>query len=295
MITTLTTKWFEDEQGPKLFTTSSNRIQIHEFAKNQQDGFFKYIDMNFKEKEGVYILLGQMDDERKVYIGEAENIASRLQEHSKDESKEFTDRIALITSKDSQSEISKNELHFIEKELIRKFTTSDYDVINRNKGQGNMTNAIKLLEMRQEMEFIHAGLESLGISLDDNIKSSISKSEFLDDGIESIEIYANIANSKEIITATLNTDKTVTIHKGQTINHKSRNNKWAKKLVEKELKSSSMDQRMVVNGDINGYKVEYIEDVTYNTWSSSIYLIKGGIEANSSSWKNKNTNKGIKI
>ena len=293
MITTLTTKWFEDEQGPKLFTTSSNRIQIHEFAKNQQKGFLEHININLKDKEGVYILLGQESNKRDVYIGEAENLASRLYDHSKDDQKAFTERIALITSKDSQSEISKNELHFIEKELIRKFTLSNYEVKNRNKGQGNMTNTIKLLEMRQEMQFIHSGLESLGISLEDNVKSSISKSDFLDKGVESIEIYTNIPNTKVIIYATLNTNKTVTIHKGQVIKHKSRNNKWANEVVTKELDSASMNQSLRVKGDASGYEVEFVEDVTYNTWSSSVYLIKGGIEASSSTWKNKKTNKGI--
>lgn len=300
------TIWFEGEKGPKVFSADYKRIQIHEFAIEQQVKFFEKIQNNFKEKEGVYILLGEegyetmnendqvVNHAQKVYVGEAEDLRSRLKEHSKSKDKEFTSRILLITSKDQTDEISKNQLHYFEKDLIRKFLSSDYDVQNRNNGQGNMTDVIQILKLKEELEVIHTGLESLGVYLKDNTTKKQEVSSFVSGEQKAIEIYTNIPNTKINIYATLNADKTITIKKDQTISHKSRPNEWCRAAIDKALKISSMDNDIEVSGDREGYVITYLNDVTYKSFSSALYLIKGGIDMGAPSWKDLGTKQKLR-
>lgn len=69
-------------------------------------------------RTGVYILLGDDDlsGRAKIYIGEGDDIASRLKSHSKDEQKDFWIKFVAFTSKDMN--LTKAHVKFLEGRLI---------------------------------------------------------------------------------------------------------------------------------------------------------------------------------
>ncbi|WP_423210677.1 GIY-YIG nuclease family protein [Paracoccus yeei] len=69
-------------------------------------------------RTGVYLLYGEglVDDLPSVYVGEGDNIATRLRAHSKDDNKDYWDRFVAITSKDMN--LTKAHVRYLEGRLI---------------------------------------------------------------------------------------------------------------------------------------------------------------------------------
>lgn len=70
-------------------------------------------------RTGVYLLFGEVDEEtgrRSVYIGESDNIGSRLLQHMKSTDKDFFENICIITSKDQN--ITKAHARYLEGRLV---------------------------------------------------------------------------------------------------------------------------------------------------------------------------------
>ena len=63
---------------------------------------------------GVYILLGEQEDEPMAYIGEGENIANRIKSH--DVKKDWWTRVVLITS--SANSLHKAHVQYLEARLV---------------------------------------------------------------------------------------------------------------------------------------------------------------------------------
>ena len=69
---------------------------------------------------GIYILMSETNefyDRPKAYIGESDNVRTRLLQHSKDENKDFTDKACVITSKDTN--LTKTHAKYLESRLIQ--------------------------------------------------------------------------------------------------------------------------------------------------------------------------------
>jgi hypothetical protein len=69
------------------------------------------------KKPGVYILVGTEGEKEKIYIGESDDLWERLDQHTKDEQKEFWQRTIIITSKDEN--FTKAYVRFLESKLVR--------------------------------------------------------------------------------------------------------------------------------------------------------------------------------
>ena len=70
-------------------------------------------------KTGVYFLTGDLVDGdfiQAVYVGETDNIKARLLQHSKDGTKDFWERVCIVTSKDQN--LTKSHVKYIESRLI---------------------------------------------------------------------------------------------------------------------------------------------------------------------------------
>jgi hypothetical protein len=63
---------------------------------------------------GVYILLGEKNDEPMAYIGEGENIAKRIKEH--DSKRDWWTRAVLITS--AANNLHKAHVQYLESKLV---------------------------------------------------------------------------------------------------------------------------------------------------------------------------------
>jgi hypothetical protein len=70
-------------------------------------------------KSGVYVLLGPDPDvptRSRVYVGEADEVVSRVKAHDADPTKEFWDRVVVFVSKDEN--LTKAHVRFIEGKLV---------------------------------------------------------------------------------------------------------------------------------------------------------------------------------
>lgn len=108
-------------------------------------------------RTGVYFLLGE-DPEKpsrsKVYIGEGDNVASRLKAHAKDDGKEFWTRACIVTSKDAN--LTKAHVRYLEHELVKVAKRAD----RASVANGNEPAAKQLPEAdRADMEFFIEQIE----------------------------------------------------------------------------------------------------------------------------------------
>jgi len=72
------------------------------------------------DSPGIYMLLGDDPDEqydRQIYVGQGDNIAKRLQQHQRDDSKDFWDTTLVFLS--GNQSLNRAHVSFLEAELIR--------------------------------------------------------------------------------------------------------------------------------------------------------------------------------
>lgn len=72
------------------------------------------------QRSGVYFLIGDDEEDatrQRIYIGESENIKKRLYEHERGDSKDFTEQVCIVTSKDPN--LTKGHLRYLEARLIK--------------------------------------------------------------------------------------------------------------------------------------------------------------------------------
>jgi predicted GIY-YIG superfamily endonuclease len=70
------------------------------------------------DRTGVYVLMGDAPDpslRRTIYIGESDIVGKRIAQHSKDEQKDFFERVCVITSSDQN--LTKTHARYIESRL----------------------------------------------------------------------------------------------------------------------------------------------------------------------------------
>ncbi|MGN7116649.1 GIY-YIG nuclease family protein [Lysinibacillus odysseyi] len=104
---------------------------------------------------GVYMLFGRNDEDKEaVYIGEAEEVYTRLQSHLRE--KDFWNEVIVFISKDEN--LNKAHIKYIENKLYEKAKTANrYDVVN-----GNIPPMPSIAESdRAEMDEFISNLEML--------------------------------------------------------------------------------------------------------------------------------------
>lgn len=72
-------------------------------------------------KTGIYFLVGEdpeMPSRTLVYIGESDNVGQRIQQHNNDASKDFWNRLCLVTSKDQN--LTKSHARYLESQFIKR-------------------------------------------------------------------------------------------------------------------------------------------------------------------------------
>ncbi len=77
------------------------------------------------KRTGIYLLIGsdpESPSQDRVYIGEGDNVFTRIKKHDSDEAKDFFTRVILITSKDDN--LTKSHVRYLESRLINLCNTA---------------------------------------------------------------------------------------------------------------------------------------------------------------------------
>lgn len=119
------------------------------------------------QRPGVYLLLGE--DEAVVggvrcYIGEAEDVASRLRQHNAEKSgKDFWNRVVVITSKDEN--LTKGHIRYVESRLIELAARAlRVELVNGNQSARASLPEADRSDMEYFIEQVQVVLPVLGVN-----------------------------------------------------------------------------------------------------------------------------------
>ncbi len=126
---------------------------------------------------GVYMLFGRNDDDKEaVYIGEAEEVYTRLQSHLRE--KDFWNEVIVFISKDEN--LNKAHIKYIENKLYEKAKAANrYDVLNGNIPPIPSISEADRAEMDEFISNLVMMVNTLGHKLFERIKdnSDVTNSE----------------------------------------------------------------------------------------------------------------------
>lgn len=119
------------------------------------------------QRPGVYLLLG--DDETAIggvrcYIGEAEDVATRLRQHNSEKSgKHFWERVVVITSKDEN--LTKGHIRYLESRLIELAARAGrVEMVNGNQSARASLPEADRSDMEYFIEQVQVVLPVLGVN-----------------------------------------------------------------------------------------------------------------------------------
>lgn len=119
------------------------------------------------QRPGVYLLLG--DDETAIggvrcYIGEAEDVASRLRQHNNEKTgKSFWERVVVITSKDEN--LTKGHIRYLESRLIELAVRAGrVEMVNGNQSARASPPEADRSDMEYFIEQVQVVLPVLGVN-----------------------------------------------------------------------------------------------------------------------------------
>ena len=289
--------WLSDNMGPRRFYSNKERLRVDVCPLNKFKQFKTDIENTFSDVPGIYILMGNDEQGVKAYIGESDNLNGRVTEHTMGKKHDYTDTIALIHSY-TDSNLSKDEMHFLEKELIKVFEGSSFNVQNGNRGQGKKISGTDKMILLEDLEFILTGLNSLSIDINNNfiveaVNESMQPTYGSDRG--DVSVYCEVKNSGVRIQGTLHPNNTITIFKNQMIVTTSASSGESRKENISAMNFFEKQEGVVIEGDIDSYKITLNKDVTFRSPSGAATTLKGGANNGWKSWIDVKTNKEIDI
>jgi len=133
-------------------------------------------EYNEAKRPGVYFLFGQdeVTGDPKAYIGEAENVYDRLQNHVAN--KEFWSEVIFFVSKDEN--LTKSHVKYLESRLIQiAFSTRRYKVENYNQSQLSSLPPADRDAMEEFLIYIKLLIGVLGHKLLEDVTTSAKKKD----------------------------------------------------------------------------------------------------------------------
>lgn len=128
------------------------------------------------KRPGVYFLFGQDEEtnEPKAYIGEAENVYDRLQNHIAN--KDFWNEVIFFVSKDEN--LTKSHVKYLESRLIQiAFSTKRYKIDNYNQSQLSSLPPADRDAMEEFLTYIKLLIGVLGHKLLESVTTITKKKE----------------------------------------------------------------------------------------------------------------------
>jgi hypothetical protein len=233
------------------------------------------------DNPGIYCLKGDPTDEafdEKIYIGEAENIRTRLKQHLSDPNKDFKELIFFV-SKDEL--LTKTQIRYLESRLVQiAIDAKTAQIDNGNSPSLPTLHEADISDMEYFLEQIKLILPVMGFNF--LISSTVNVKEVEQSDYQS-EIHETYFIKTKTFKATmLETDQGYIVTKGSEAKKELSNSctetyiNMRRKLLETKI--------MMESGD----NLIFSEDAIFNSPSAASNMILGRNSNGFSEWVNKN-------
>lgn len=239
----------------------------------------KIINRQEFDNPGIYCLKGDPSDDafdEKIYIGEAENIRTRLKQHLSDPNKDFKELIFFV-SKDEL--LTKTQIRYLESRLVQlALAAKTAQIDNGNSPSLPTLHEADISDMEYFLEQIKLILPVMGFNF--LISSTVGKQEGTSDSRNEVHetYYIKTRTFKATMTET---DQGYIVAKGSEAKKTLSNSctetyrNMRRKLVETQI--------MVDNGD----KLIFAEDTVFNSPSAASNMVLGRNSNGFTEWVNK--------
>ena len=239
----------------------------------------KIINRSEFDNPGIYCLKGDPTDDafdEKIYIGEAENIKTRLKQHLSDPSKDFKELIFFV-SKDEL--LTKTQIRYLESRVVQlAIEAKSAQIDNGNSPNLPTLHEADISDMEYFLEQMKLILPVMGFKF--LIQSTVKQEPIIFENLEqkASEVYFIKTNSFKAMMK--ETDQGYIVLKGSEGKKQLSNSctetyrHMRKKLLETEI--------MVESGD----KLIFVEDTVFNSPSAAANMILGRNSNGFTEWVN---------
>jgi hypothetical protein len=242
------------------------------------------------KRPGVYFLFGQDEEtnEPKAYIGEAENVYDRLQNHIAN--KDFWNEVIFFVSKDEN--LTKSHVKYLESRLIQiAFSTKRYKIENSNQSQLSSLPPADRDAMEEFLTYVKLLIGVLGHKLLESVTTITKKKE------ESSFPLTASTQDNQLVTMTSNLELTLSISglKAKALQTDEGIVVLEGSEAAKEFTNSlqqgyrTLRQRLIDNGTLKliGEKYIFQSNSLFDTASPAAAVVVGYNISGTSSWKDK--------
>lgn len=232
------------------------------------------------ENPGIYCLKGDPSDEafdEKIYIGEAENIRSRLKQHLSDPNKDFKELIFFV-SKDEL--LTKTQIKYLESRLIQlAIEAKTAQIDNGNTPSLPTLHEADISDMEYFLEQIKLILPVMGFNF--LISSTVLKTDSAeaDTKIEVRETY--FIKTKSFDATMTETDQGYIVAKGSEAK-KSLSNSCTE--TYRNMRRKLLETKIMIE---SGDKLIFAEDAIFSSPSAASNMILGRNSNGFTEWVNK--------
>ncbi len=261
--------------GMKFGEVVNQTIQSISCPRLRTNELNSYVE---SKRPGVYFLFGQDEEtnQPKVYIGEAENVYERLQNHIAN--KDFWNEVIFFVSKDEN--LTKSHVKYLESRLIQiSIASNRYKIDNNNQSQLSLLPPADKDAMEEFLLYIKLLIGVLGHKFLEGItmpflkkEESIplgekpSSSNVTTDFSDNVELTLSVGGLKA---QALQTDEGIVVLEGSDAAIEYSNS----------LSHGYRDirQRLINNGDLvlEGNKYTFKKNVLFNTASPAAAVVVG--------------------
>lgn len=266
-----------------LTTGNPNGIKTVEFSNR----LIKWISIprkDFKEAiekrtelkySGIYFLIWENEKwDNSCYIGQAKNLTTRIQQHSKDTDKDFRNLAICFTYKDGS--LNESDINYLEKELIQFAKNADrYKIINNTSWNYWLIPEHRISDMIEFIEDAKILITNLWHPL---LTEIINKTK--EDQI----------NDTYYLTARWSDAKGIYTEEGFVV---LRGSKWPKDMVKSTIENqyyAFRNRPKLIEKEIlkeEGEYVYFLKDHTFNSPSAASDVVSWRSSNGRTLWKNK--------
>ena len=235
------------------------------------------------DNPGIYCLKGDPTDEafdEKIYIGEAENIKTRLKQHLSDPNKDFKELIFFV-SKDEL--LTKTQIRYLESRLVQlAIEAKTAQIDNGNSPSLPTLHEADISDMEYFLEQIKLILPVMGFNF--LISSTVMTKDILESESKTEVHETYFIKTKTFKATMIETDQGYIVTKGSEAK-KTLSNSCTE--TYKNMRRKLIETKIMVETD---EKLVFVEDAIFNSPSAASNMILGRNSNGFSEWVNE---KGI--